>query len=80
MRWTAPSEGRYEIAGKFFPGDSGVMQVGVRQGADWLWQGVDSGSFTLDRTMRAGESVDFVVYGGYSNGNTPLELAIKMAE
>lgn len=80
LRWTAPADGTYQIEGEFFAGDSGVMQVGVRQGASWLWQGVDAGTFSLARTLKAGESLDFAVYGGYSSGNTPVEVTIRRRE
>ncbi|MBI4837929.1 MAG: hypothetical protein HY806_02055 [Nitrospirae bacterium] len=52
------------------------MQVGVRQGSTWLWQGVNAGIFELSRSVIAGESIDFVVYGAYWSGNTPLEVTI----
>jgi hypothetical protein len=77
LRWTAQSNGLYDFIGQFFSGDGGTMQVGVRQGSDWLWQGVDSGSFELSRSLTAGDAIDFVVYGGYVAGNTPLELTIS---
>jgi hypothetical protein len=77
LRWTAPSNGQYHIDGQFFSGHSGIMQVGVRQGADWLWQGVDAGIFSFNRSVTAGTSIDFVVYGGYVSGNTPLELTVS---
>lgn len=54
-----------------------MIQVGIRQGSNWLWQGVDSGIFNFDRLMIAGESIDFLVYGNYWMGNTPLELTIS---
>lgn len=77
LRWTAPFEGSYDIVGQFFGGDGGTMQVGVRQGSSWLWQGTDAGVFELHRTVTAGTSIDFVVYGGYAYGNTPLALTIS---
>ncbi len=77
LRWTAPSDGLYNFAGLFLPGDGGIMQVGIRQGSNWLWQGVDSGSFNFDRSLTAGQSIDFLVYGGFWAGSTPLELTIS---
>ena len=76
LRWTAPSNGLYTFAGQFLSGDSGIMQVGIRKGSNWLWQGADSGSFNFDRSMTSGESIDFLVYGGFGSGSTPLELTI----
>jgi hypothetical protein len=77
LRFTAPSTGQYAIDGEFFPGDIGYMQVGVRQGLNWLWQRSDSGSFHIDMPLDAGTPLDFMVYGGYAYGNTPLDLAIS---
>lgn len=77
LRFTAPTDGTYDFDGRFLPGDWGSMAVGVRQGASWLWQGSDAGAFALDnRALAAGGTVDFVVYGGYGYGNTPLELTV----
>lgn len=77
LRWTAETNGTYDILGQFLSGDGGIMQVGIRQGLDWLWQSTDSGAFDFDNTLTAGQSVDFLVYGGYGAGNTPLELTIS---
>ncbi|NUM34619.1 MAG: hypothetical protein HUU50_08750 [Candidatus Brocadiae bacterium] len=76
VRFTAPVEGAYTIVGQFLPGHSGVMQVGVRQSSTWLWQGTDSGSFNISKTITLGTTIDFLVYGGYGAGNTPLILSI----
>ena len=76
LRWTAPSNGLYTFDGQFLSGDGGIMQVGIRQGSTWLWQGVDSGIFHFDRSMTAGGTIDFLVYGGFWAGSTPLELTI----
>ncbi len=76
LRWTAPQTGYYSVVGKFLAGDSGTMQVGVRANDAWLWQATDSGSFNILHRATVGGSIDFVVYGGYYSGNTPLELAI----
>ena len=80
LRWTSPGDGQYQINGEFFAGDKGVMRLGVRQGGKWLWKAFDAGKFSLLRTVSAGTSVDFIVYGGYDSGSTPLELVITPAE
>ena len=73
LRFTAPTDGLYNINGQFFAGDSGVMSVGVRQGTTFLWNGQDTGVFSINnKTLSAGDSIDFLVYGGYLYGNTPL--------
>ncbi|MEW6086745.1 MAG: hypothetical protein AB1498_00320 [bacterium] len=76
LRWTAASDGVYNFNGQFFRGDTGIMKIGIRHGSDWLWQGSDAGIFNFERSVKAGESIDFLVYGGYGSGNTPLELTI----
>ncbi len=76
LRFMAPSTDQYSIVGQFFAGDVGIMQVGVREGSTWLWQAQDYGVFSLSENLSAGQTVDFVVYGGYGYGNTPLELTI----
>jgi len=77
LRFTAPAAAEYSIMGEFFPGDGGIMSVGVRQGSSWLWQGSDAGAFNLAKSLSVGDTVDFVVFGGYFYGNTPLNLKIS---
>jgi hypothetical protein len=80
LRFTAPTAGLYDIGGQFFAGDNGTMLVGVRQEANFLWNGVNAGIFSMDdKTFSAGDSIDFLVYGGYGAGNTPLSLTISSA-
>ncbi len=76
VRWTAPASGSFSVVGQFLAGDSGLMQVGIRQGSEWLWQTTDAGAFNLDVSTAAGSSLDFVVYGGYAFGNTGLEATV----
>lgn len=84
-QWTAPADwsgGDAAIQGQFFPGDSGIMQVGIFENGNWalpLWSASDSGSFTLSVPVAAGDTIDFGVYGGYSYGNTPLDATITAA-
>lgn len=77
LRWTAQKESTYIISGKFYSGDSGEMKVGVRQASNWLWQGTDSGAFNIEKKLSASDTIDFVVYGNYSSGNTPIDVTIK---
>ena len=81
LRFTAPAGGIYDIDGEFFAGDTGIMKVGVRQGSGFIWNGNDYGSFFIDdKMLSAGDTVDFLVYtgtGGYTGGNTGLELTIS---
>jgi len=75
LRWTAQFNGEYDINGKFLNDDIYTMQVGIRQGSSWLWDTYDA--FALNRSFVTGESIDFLVYGGYYGGNTPLDLIIS---
>lgn len=76
LRFTAPADGTYAFHSRFLSGDVGLMRVGIRQGGEWLWRALDSGSVHLTRALKAGDAVDFAVYGGYGSGNTPLELTV----
>ena len=81
LRWTAPAgiDPLISIAGQFFAGDNGTMQVGIFLNNDWgtpLFQATDHGSFSLSRSVSAGDTIDFAVYGGYSSGSTPLDAVI----
>jgi hypothetical protein len=81
LRWTAPAgvPATVKVKGEFLAGDSGVMQVGVRKGATVLWSASNAGAFDLDVNVVAGDTLDFVVYGGYDSGTTPLQLTITGA-
>jgi len=77
LRWTAQKAGPLSAIGAFLPGDSGVMQVGVRHNTNWLFQASNAGSFTSAVTVARGDVIDFVVYGGYSSGTTPLLVTLE---
>ena len=78
VRWTSPLLGSARIQGRFLAGDSGSMLVAVRMNGQAVWQATDSGAFDLLRSVVAGDTVDFAVYGGYWAGNTPLEATIAL--
>ncbi len=78
LRWTSPLRGFAHIQGRFLAGDSGTMLVAVRLGGQAVWQAVDSGEFDLLESIVPGDTVDFVVYGGYYGGVTPLEAIISL--
>ena len=78
LRWTAPASGVAYVAGQFLPGGGGVMQVAVRRDGQPWWNATDAGSFNLTTAVAAGSTIDFAVYGGYSSGNTPLEVNISL--
>ncbi|MFT3683866.1 MAG: GC-type dockerin domain-anchored protein [Phycisphaerales bacterium] len=78
-RWTCPTgvTGQAGIAGEFLAGDSGVMQVGVRIDGVEVFHATDHGPFALCEAVEPGTVVEFVVYGAYFNGNTPLRATIS---
>jgi hypothetical protein len=76
LRWTAPIAGNIHVTGQFLTGDGGIMKVAVRHKNEMIWTATDSGSFDLETKVATGETIDFVVYGGYGFGNTPVSAAI----
>ncbi len=72
IRFTSPVAEAMTIRGKFTPGNSGIMLVGVMVNEVLEWHAVDAGPFWLTRTLAVGGTVDFVVYGGYGSGATGL--------
>ncbi len=78
LRWTAPESGSARIQGQFLPGDAGTMRVAVRLGKQVLWEAVDSGAFDLSTSVASGDAVDFAVFGGFTCGNTPLEVTVTL--
>jgi len=76
LRFTAPIDGEFKIEAEFFAGHTGSMKVGIRQGKEWIWKATNSGSFSFKKLLKQNDSIDFVVYGGWCCGNTPLELNI----
>ncbi len=76
LRWRASTPGFCNLAGQFLPGNYGTMLVGVRHNTNWLWQATNSGSFTCGVNVVSGDMIDFLVYGGYGAGTTPLQVTI----
>ena len=81
LRFTAPSAGTADINWQFFAGDGGAMSVGVRNSAGFLWTGVDAGTSSLSNfAVAPGDTLDFLVYGGFYYGNTPLDAVISFKD
>jgi hypothetical protein len=79
VQWTNPQadrRGSLQVTGRFFSGDGGVMQVGVRVNNTLIFAAADAGSFDLSLNNRESQSIEFVVYGAYAYGNTPLDAMI----
>jgi hypothetical protein len=68
------------VAGEFLAGDPGTMQVAVRRNNLPWWNAVNAGAFDLDVNISAGNTIDFVVYGGYYGGTTPLTANIAYVD
>lgn len=77
LRWTAQKPGHVSVVGRFLAGDSGAMQVGVRHNTNWLWQATNAGSFSNETDVAAGDVIDFLVYGAYYAGTTPLQVILE---
>lgn len=80
VRWTAPSNlfGYASITGQFFAGHSGVMTVGVRFNGCERWAATDEGPFSIATMVAPGDVLDFVVYGSFNAGSTPLDATITV--
>jgi hypothetical protein len=76
LRWTAPEAGSLHVTGQFLAGDSGKMVVGIRKDSLSIWQAEDAGGFDIITKVAGGNTMDFVVYGGYAFGNTPISVMI----
>lgn len=85
VRWTAPANAGssfcVRVQGEFLPGDDGAMAVGVfvngtPQVTRPCWGALDSGAFDLPLSVKAGDTIDFAVFGEYRAGSTPLQVTI----
>ncbi|MEI7656670.1 MAG: GC-type dockerin domain-anchored protein [Phycisphaerae bacterium] len=82
LRWVNPDRseaGTLSVAAEFFPGDFGAMRVGVRVNGVQRFEAFDFGSVFFAVPNVEVETIDFLVWGGYAYGNTPLEASISMA-
>jgi hypothetical protein len=53
------------------------MTVAVRHNNQESWKATDAGKFNLSLKVATGETIDFVVYGGYGYGNTPVGASMS---
>jgi hypothetical protein len=77
LRWTAPVTGDIHVTGQFLAGDRGSMTVAIHHDNLQIWRATDLGSFDLNINTSAGDTIDFLVYGGYGYGNTPISAVIS---
>jgi hypothetical protein len=52
------------------------MTVAIRHNNQGIWTAADSGSFDLTVIAGIEDTIDFVAYGGYWSGNTPVSITI----
>jgi len=77
LRWTAPQAGTIAVRAIFSSGDRGAMAIAVHYNGRQLWSENDQGVYNASSmAVNVGDTIDFLVYGGYSYGNTPLEVTI----
>ena len=75
IRWTNPQpslRGTVLVTGQFLAGDWGTMQVGVRVNGSLAFSASDAGAFDLQLNNQSAQSVEFLVWGAYVSGNTPV--------
>jgi hypothetical protein len=77
LRWTAPVAGSVNVTGEFLAGDTGIMTIAVHHNNNEIWKATDAGKFNLNVNVATGDTIDFMVYGGYGHGNTPINANIK---
>lgn len=79
LRWTAPRsiDGCTYISGQFLPGDLGIGHLAILKNGTPVWTATDSGAFLLCLSVVQGDTVDFVVFGVYGAGNTPLSATVS---
>jgi hypothetical protein len=79
VRFTAPYDGYYVIDGEFYSGEEGAMSVGIRKDTSFLFHASDAGTFSITEYFNAFDTVDAMVYGGYTSGATGLRLKITLS-
>jgi hypothetical protein len=77
IRWTAPDPGQIHVAGEFLAGDRASLTVAIQHNGLQIWTAADAGNFDLLETVKAGDTLDFLVYGAYNYGNTPCSVTIS---
>ncbi len=77
LRWTSPKKGKIQVSGQFLPGDGGKMSVSILHNSAKIWNATDSGNFDLPLEVTSGDTINFIVYGGYGYGNTPISANIS---
>jgi hypothetical protein len=77
LRWTSPKKGKIQVTGQFLTGDSGRMSVSILHNSAKIWNATDSGNFDLPLEVTSGDTINFIVYGGYGYGNTPISANIS---
>jgi hypothetical protein len=79
VRWTAPADAQFVIGGHFGAGDTAWMDAYIYHNGTPVWSALDfrfDRPFAFTETVAAGDTLDFMVGGGYESGNTPLDINI----
>jgi hypothetical protein len=79
VRWTAPADTQFVIGGHFGAGDTAWMDAYIYHNGTPIWSALDFSTdrpFAFTETVAAGDTLDFMVGGGYICGNTPLDINI----
>lgn len=81
LRFTAPTSGIAVVDAEFFAGDTGLMSLGLLLDTDFfggfVWTATNLGTVTTaPLVVSAGDTIDFVVFGGYASGNTGLAATV----
>lgn len=82
VRWTAPQNDKYTLAGSFGAGDIGAVDLYIYQNTTELFRVVSTystHSFTFDLDLSTGDRVDFMVgnAGHFGCDSTPLYATIR---
>ncbi len=77
LRFTAPADlGMMTVSGAFLPGDTGLIDLGIAHNGVYVWTALDAGTFDLTFAIANGDTVDFIAWGTWGFGNTPLVATI----
>ncbi|MDZ4254036.1 MAG: CARDB domain-containing protein, partial [Sulfuritalea sp.] len=89
LRFTAPTDGRYDVQAMFYPGDSGTIYAWMvlnGNGAAPIFGGTQSAptgntnstpSFFTTIDLKAGDTLDTLVGNAYYYGNTPVAIRVS---
>ena len=89
VRWTAPASGTVTVTGSFGAGDIGLADARIQYNdtgrilpnqQPTIYEALDFATdqpFSLTQDVDAGDTIDWVVSGVWSHGNTPLAATVR---